>query len=843
MAESRHKLTDSEATQHHGLMVAAMSYRVKYRHSDSAGKAIMRWVRVEGSGTHSKNRGGVYPAGLRCKGLCIDVLLAGFSKEQLNHQSVAVEVAPMTEILRSGVWPGNYNAENCAKDELLYTCFQEPYGDVRHNMLSHNHMMLVLRAFLTKAKWDIVDESLKAKNITCCDSEGRLSVAAVAGSPNGKELAEVLAEGMYCEVLSWKMDVECPDAASIISQSLNQPQQTAMRTTEVTALAVLNGEIIVQMGADLSQNVAFQTVRDRVRDQLHVLADDPDLPEVFDFLISCGAGKNGYIANLMEWLGRFVDSKKRQLRISAFTVINKMPAEGPLSKVAVLKRAYRKTPGGGFCQNPEAAWGTFRWATDQGICLSHGTTAAGGLRLLEELLRFFHVYCDEYTAQLDPYERILLVGNIDVQCADLFFGARTAKSRFTYYQMREFMLDGTKKFLCKINIPEDIFKRDLAQAAPDIDGKQVVSGKADWIHWGSPVNPSNSLISKSGSDCPEAAVGKMAGPPEGPIVASVIGFNETTGAQLNVQVSAQASTQSREKDGLTPQRLPWREWRTGAGKSMGDVEADMGSAVAVLHSIHTNFAAQGPIEVWQLSAKVFVTATYASPPGEVLLPPCVPKGSKVYASTVHPNAVEISLKVFKNNEQIAVQIHDESLMMRTGTYFLHPEFKIPKRKEKKITELGEDEIEEDAKPSHLTAVADEWDWSEEGSTSMHPFWAVRRLTRKQLAIEVQKFSTTAPEKNPPRFNCCLERQTVSSCVVGVASNGAGVNTTRLWEIPFLTNSVQLDEGEELIMEAIEKAAPKTKAPSWKDSLYMAQRSAKSRKTCDDGSKPSSLFHD
>ena len=91
------------------------------------------------------------------------MLLAGFSKEQLNHQSVAVEVAPMTEILRSGVWPGNYNAENCAKDELLSTCFQEPYGDVRHNMLAHNHMMLVLRAFLTKAKWNIVDESLKAK--------------------------------------------------------------------------------------------------------------------------------------------------------------------------------------------------------------------------------------------------------------------------------------------------------------------------------------------------------------------------------------------------------------------------------------------------------------------------------------------------------------------------------------------------------------------------------------------------------------------------------------------------------------------------------------------------------
>ena len=53
-----------------------------------------------------------------------------------------------------------------------------------------------------------------------------------------------------------------------------------MRTTELTAVAVLKGEIIVQMSKDVSQRVAFQTVRDRVRSQLHTAADDPDLPEV-----------------------------------------------------------------------------------------------------------------------------------------------------------------------------------------------------------------------------------------------------------------------------------------------------------------------------------------------------------------------------------------------------------------------------------------------------------------------------------------------------------------------------------------------------------------------------------
>ena len=58
----------------------------------------------------------------------------------------------------------------------------------------------------------------------------------------------VIEEGLDCEILSWKMDVEEPHAASVISQALNQPAMHAMRTTELTAVAVLKGEIIIQLG-------------------------------------------------------------------------------------------------------------------------------------------------------------------------------------------------------------------------------------------------------------------------------------------------------------------------------------------------------------------------------------------------------------------------------------------------------------------------------------------------------------------------------------------------------------------------------------------------------------------
>ncbi len=113
------------------------------------------------------------------------------------------------------------------------------------------------------------------------------------------------------------MDVEEPTAASIISQALNTSHELSLRTTELTALATLKGDIIVQMGKDFSQRVAYQTVRDRVELQLDSAAEEPDLPELFDFLISAGVGQNTYVEDFQDFAGVSVDRRKRQLRFSA----------------------------------------------------------------------------------------------------------------------------------------------------------------------------------------------------------------------------------------------------------------------------------------------------------------------------------------------------------------------------------------------------------------------------------------------------------------------------------------------------------------------------------------------
>ena len=47
------------------------------------------------------------------------------------------------------------------------------------------------------------------------------------------------------------------------------------------------------------------------------MVDEPEFIELFDFVISLGANRNSFLQGLFEFAERFVDRKKRELRLSA----------------------------------------------------------------------------------------------------------------------------------------------------------------------------------------------------------------------------------------------------------------------------------------------------------------------------------------------------------------------------------------------------------------------------------------------------------------------------------------------------------------------------------------------
>ena len=486
------------ADAYHGLMTMAMAYRVKYRQTDSDGKVVRKRVHIQSLGVHKKNRGGVYPAGVRCKSLCAEVVEVGFVKEEVLHSLVAVEERPLAHSAVAAYESGlAYNIDKCSKDEFLLTCFSVPHNEVWHMLLGHNHIMLVLRAFITNAKWDL--EPIPGKGIAFCDHEGRLSIAAVAAHVNGKEIAELVEEGLDCEILSYKIDIEEPTAASLISQALNKGNELALRTTELTAVAVLKGEIIVQMSKNVAQRVAFQTVRDCVRQELSNAADDSDLPELFDFLIAAGVGVNSYVEDLLEFAGCFVDCKKRQLRFSAFGVANKMCKECPWSKIAVMKRAYRKKAVQGFCPSPEVQWGAMEWEK---------------IRRLEEVLRFFHCGCKVYVDKLQPQGRHRFLANVDVAAADTFFIKASIKPKVELKIIEDALLEATRKFLDQLGF-------ETFPVCPDMP----------WLDF---------------TKCTKEAEAAVAAVEQASSAAAVIFFDEQSGAQQNQQ---RAFDEAKQKEG------------------------------------------------------------------------------------------------------------------------------------------------------------------------------------------------------------------------------------------------------------------------------------------------------
>ena len=387
------QLTDNDV----GIIRKAMAFRVKYRICFNG--MNKRRIQIAAMGVHPCNRGGVYPNEDRVVGLNRDIYKWGADQDEADHNGITVEEVP--ERVREE-YPQlrierytEYNRRKCKDKPLLNKCFEG--HDVLYGNLSHNHLLLVLLSWANAAKWGEAE---------WCDADGCLHLPSLKAKD--ENFYGLINDGLLMEKLSWKMLVEEPDAASLISQALNKGQEAACKTSELTALAVLTGAVTLQAESGLNRAVTYETVKEKVRSELDYYVDEPEFIEMFDLVISLGANTSGYVKELLDFGDRFVDSNYRMLRLCAFTEVQKMPADCPRSKIAVLKRAYRKKPQYGYCPSPEPQW---------------GNAQKEDLLDLEHLLQYFHVQCESAVAEVIPREeKLVFLSNVDVGACEAFMG-------------------------------------------------------------------------------------------------------------------------------------------------------------------------------------------------------------------------------------------------------------------------------------------------------------------------------------------------------------------------------------------------------------------------------------
>jgi len=396
-----------------GVIREAMAYRVKYRVSGGKQKLPLRLL-----GVHQMNRGGVYPMSETVQTLGRNILVSGFSKEEANHHGVVVEEAPAGTFMANPWHPGRqyenlseYNKRETSAVAGLESCFVAG-AHLLYGALSHNHLLLALLSLSNQAAWPITSDLPAAERELAAlqDRNGRWDFAAVAA--RDPALAETIQDGLEVEVLSWKMVQEVPQAASLISQALNKGHQLALQTTEITALAVLSGAISMLESA-VADSVAFETAQAKVRSQLDSFVDDPDFVHLFEFVVNMGAHRSPFIPQLLDFAAKYVDPKKRQLRLVAFAEVNKLPLAAPRSKIAVLMRAYRKEPSRGFCPSPESAWARLE---------------AESILRLEQLLHYFHVTLMPILEKMTESARRALLSNVSLVAAEAVIAAKSQES-------------------------------------------------------------------------------------------------------------------------------------------------------------------------------------------------------------------------------------------------------------------------------------------------------------------------------------------------------------------------------------------------------------------------------
>lgn len=788
--------------------------KAKYSKLDSHGNPLIQKMPIASLGVHPQNRNGLYCSGACVKRLAIDVLCGGFSKDEVNRDGVAIEEVPLD---KAATLPSSYeslrkyNQTKSSEDTLLFECFKT-HDNLAAGCLTHNHIMLFTRAVLVGAKWDVAP--ISSIDLAMCDAKGCLSHHAITSHPNGKELGDLLLEGMNVQLLSWKIIEEEPMAAGIISAAANRGQALALRTTEVQALKVLQGEIMFEVGANVSQKVMYAAVAKRCRVTLAETVDDPYFEDLFSLLLSLGAGANSYADDFFSFCEKFVDPKLRRVEFSTFAMVNSIHDCAPLTKVAVLKRAYRKKPVHGVCPPPEGALKKVMWPM---------------MENLERLLHYFHVTCkSRIDDTLAPQSRFMLLCNVDTESVDAFVRTKPWSSSTRHAAIRQALLDATQNYAQELHLDTD----------------PIADTQCEWIRWAQSSNKRSGEVIELEHNRQQKH-------------AKILRFDHDTGHKIadNTPIVAVAEDPCDEV-------FHWKEWHV-RNPDLGQNDAMFHIVAAALAHLYKKFKiVDMPIDVVLKKGDRFkVVATADIDTGKLCLPPCVPRKGKVTKSADHPDGVCVMISDISPNfaelaspnitgsaagsggaevadaqegetggvavaeaqvattvdgagqsvdsasraENIAVAKENESHRTcptpSSGgvAFFILPEWKAPER----VYEKG---------GSHLNWKNDE---------TMNPFWAVRRISPEAGTLDTQV------------TNCELKWFPTSSVLISPILDTVLNSTTKMW-IPYMCNTKPIKAGDELLMLKTVKAAPKKgpvqKAPTpcWKVSSKAASDIPKQR---------------
>ena len=377
------------------LIRRAAALRTKYKKH-----ATLVRIPVMQIGCHPDNRDGQGPSGCRCLELTSKILTVGFDAVEADANGVLVEQKPGSTHIADA------NKRFANGDALLAPILD---GQVSYGTLSHSTLNQLMRNIFSRCP--IVGGDATSVVTECpgegdavsriVDQSGKLSVGLL--QQVDPAFATAVQSGLCWEILSHAIEQEEPDGCAVIQSALNAKNGLFLVAHEMQALSRLM--TLTSSSAVAGARLSWQSVYARVQETLPEFSDDKNFIDLYSFVVDLGGAQSFFLQDLKSFHQRFVNPKKRRVRLEAFASANALPIEMPHLKVASLKYVYVDAKvNHGYCASI-----SFR-AIKTMLGTAEGRAASV---VAESILRFFHVDCKQALNNQEHFSPIQFIGNLD----------------------------------------------------------------------------------------------------------------------------------------------------------------------------------------------------------------------------------------------------------------------------------------------------------------------------------------------------------------------------------------------------------------------------------------------
>ena len=341
---------------------------------------------------HPRNRQGAGASGSRCEALLKRIIEDGFDDVEANSNGVVVQQNPATS------WIEDWNREKTDGDEMLAPVVA---GSITHGTLSHGHLVQICRNILAGVSICVPGVS---------DDEGKLSLEVLRVKDSA--FAHAIDIGLQWEVLSYKMDIEEPHAAALIQGALNKKNSACLVNHEMEAMRCLAHLTVSSVVTESC--LSWQAAQVQLRETLPQYADDDGFLDLHSFVVDMGGFRANYLEDILSFHEKFVDPMVRRIRLSSLAVVNLFPLEFPHLKIASVKFMYRELKVVmRFCQ-PLPQKPIKQLVEDKDLREASVLT--------EDILRFFHVDCQDPLNAHAKAVAIKFYGNLDKDLFGILIG-------------------------------------------------------------------------------------------------------------------------------------------------------------------------------------------------------------------------------------------------------------------------------------------------------------------------------------------------------------------------------------------------------------------------------------